>query len=86
MSQASKGKLNYRCPSCFQRDIDMDMFYDEEKHEYYCLRCGFRGTEKEVLKLNEQAKYRYKAMKKRVKSFGEDNEPLVMDDHKAGEK
>ncbi|MCF0107958.1 MAG: hypothetical protein HUJ59_03015 [Bacilli bacterium] len=86
MSQASKGKLNYRCPSCFQRDIDMDMFYDEEKHEYYCLRCGFRGTEEEVLKLNEQAKYRYKAMKKRVKSFGEDNEPLVMEDHKAGEQ
>ena len=86
MSQASKGKLNYRCPSCFQRDIDMDMFYDEEKHEYYCLRCGFRGTEEEVLKLNEQAKYRYKAMKKRVVSFGEDNEPLEMEDHKAGEQ
>ena len=86
MSQATKGKLNYRCPSCFQRDIDMDMFYDEEKHEYYCLRCGFRGTEEEVLKLNEQAKYRYKAMKKRVVSFNEDNEPLTFKDHKAGEQ
>ena len=28
MAQAGKGKLNYRCPSCFMRDIDMDMFYD----------------------------------------------------------
>ena len=27
MAQAGKGKLNYRCPSCFMRDIDMDMFY-----------------------------------------------------------
>ena len=86
MPQSSKGKLNYRCPSCFMRDIDMDMFYDETKKEYYCLRCGFHGSEAEVLKLNEQAKYRYKAMKKRVVSFGEDNEPLVLKDHKAGEQ
>ena len=45
MSQASKGKLNYRCPSCFMRDIDMDMFFDDDKKEYYCLRCGFTGSE-----------------------------------------
>lgn len=86
MSQARKGKLNYRCPACFQRDIDMDMFYDEEKHEYYCLRCGFKGSEEDVLKLNEKAKYRYKCINKRVVSFGKDNEPLVMKDHKCGEQ
>ena len=34
MAQAKKGRLNYRCPCCFQRDIDMDMFYDEEKQEF----------------------------------------------------
>ena len=28
MAQAGKGKLNYRCPSCFMRDIDIDMFFD----------------------------------------------------------
>lgn len=27
MSQGRKGKLNYRCPSCFMRDLDIDMFY-----------------------------------------------------------
>ena len=43
MAQAGKGKLNYRCPSCFMRDIDMDMFYDKDKKEYYCLRCQYRG-------------------------------------------
>ena len=31
MSQGRKGKLNYRCPSCFMRDLDIDMFYDKEK-------------------------------------------------------
>lgn len=46
MAQAGKGKLNYRCPSCFMRDIDMDMFYDKDKKEYYCLRCQYRGPKK----------------------------------------
>lgn len=31
MAQAGKGRLNYRCPSCFMRDIDIDMFYDKER-------------------------------------------------------
>ena len=35
MAQSGKGKLNYRCPICFMRDLDIDMFYDKEKEEYY---------------------------------------------------
>ena len=66
MSQSKKGRLNYRCPACFMREIDMDMFYDEEKDEYYCLRCGYHGDEDDVLRLNEQARYRYKMINKRV--------------------
>lgn len=45
MAQAGKGKLNYRCPSCFMRDLDIDMFFDKDKGEYYCLRCQYTGTE-----------------------------------------
>ena len=86
MAQASKGKLNFRCPSCFMRDIDIDMFFDEEKKEYYCLRCAFRGTENDVLRLNEQARYRYKAMKLRVVDFGADNSPITFAPHKRGEQ
>lgn len=86
MAQSTKGKLNFRCPSCFMRDIDIDMFFDEDKKEYYCLRCGFNGTESDVLRLNEQAKYRYKSMKMRVVDFGEDNRPLQMQPHKRGEQ
>ena len=33
MAQAKKGKLNFRCPVCFERDLDIDMFYDEETKE-----------------------------------------------------
>ncbi|MBQ4357691.1 MAG: hypothetical protein K6B64_01460 [Acholeplasmatales bacterium] len=86
MSQSTKGKLNYRCPSCFMRDIDMDMFFDDAKSEYYCLRCGFTGSEADVLRLNEQARYRYKLMRMRVVDFGEDNEPIKVMPHKRGEQ
>ena len=86
MAQASKGRLNYRCPRCFMRDIDMDMFYDEDKHEYYCLRCCFRGTEEEVLRLNEQYKEKYGRLRERVMDFGADNEPPKFVKHKAGEQ
>ena len=86
MAQASKGKLNYRCPSCFMRDIDIDMFFDEDRKEYYCLRCGFSGPEEEVLRLNQVARYRYRAMKLRVADFGADNEPVRFVPHKGGEQ
>ncbi len=66
------------------RDIDIDMFFDEEKKEYYCLRCGFTGTEDDVLRLNEAARYRYRAMKLRVVDFGEDNQPIKFEKHKGG--
>lgn len=86
MAQSSKGKLNFRCPSCFMRDIDIDMFYDEDKGEYYCLRCYFHGDEKKVQQLNEQARYRYGRLKMRVKDFGEDNRPPMFAPHKRGEQ
>lgn len=69
MAQSGKGPLNYRCPSCFMRDLDMDMFYDKEKKEYYCLRCAFTGTEEEVQKLNKMARFRYKHILDRIKDF-----------------
>lgn len=86
MAQASKGKLNYRCPRCFMRDIDIDMFFDSEKKEYYCLRCNYRGSEQDVEKLNEQVKERYGRLKMRVVDFGPDNQPAVFQPHKRGEQ
>ncbi len=65
MAQAGKGKLNYRCPSCFLRELDIDMFFDPDKGEYYCIRCEYTGTEEEVRKANELPRIRYKDMHKR---------------------
>ena len=84
MAQATKGKLNYRCPSCFMRDIDIDMFFDEGKQEYYCLRCNFSGSEERVLQLNDMARFRYRAINLRVVDFGEDNAPVKFAAHKGG--
>ena len=69
MAQAGKGKLNYRCPSCFMRYLDIDMFFDAEKGEYYCIRCQYHGTEEDVLRKNEMARFRYGAMMKRFTEF-----------------
>jgi hypothetical protein len=66
------------------RDIDIDMFFDETKQEYYCLRCSFSGAEADVLRLNDAARYRYRAMKLRVVDFGKDNEPITFQPHKGG--
>ena len=69
MAQSGKGKLNYRCPACFKRDLDIDMFYDKEKKQYYCIRCKFFGTEEEVLAENETVRSKYKDYLKRYTSF-----------------
>lgn len=69
MAQGRKGKLNYRCPRCMMREIDMDMLYDAEKEEYYCLRCSFTGNEAEVKRLNQQFREKYLDRMKRITDF-----------------
>ena len=69
MAQSGKGRLNYRCPSCFMRDLDIDMFYDSDRKEYYCLRCQFTGTEQKILEWNELVRLRYGAMSQRITKF-----------------
>lgn len=85
MAQSGKGRLNYRCPNCFKRDIDIDMFFDEAKKKYYCLRCCYEGDEADVLKQNDSIKAKYGRLMQRVVSFGEDNQPIVYKEHKKGE-
>ena len=57
MAQLTKGKLNFRCPSCFMRDL------------YSCIRCQYRGDEKDVLEKNEMVRFRYGAMHERITKF-----------------
>jgi hypothetical protein len=61
--------MNYRCPSCFMRDLDIDMFYDQREKEYYCLRCCYTGSEADVIKKNDMARFRYRNLLDRIEKF-----------------
>lgn len=63
----------------------MDLFYDADKEEYYCLRCAFVGTEEEILEMNQVTKKKYKLRMKRVTSFGEDDGSIETKDYQKGE-
>ena len=65
MSQGRKGKVNYRCPVCFDREWDIDLLYDVDKHEYYCLRCNYVGTEADILARYSHTKTKYRDRLKR---------------------
>jgi predicted RNA-binding Zn-ribbon protein involved in translation (DUF1610 family) len=69
MAQGRKGKLNYRCPRCLMREIDMDMLFAAAAGEYYCLRCSFVGPESEVLRLNAQFRAKYLDRARRITEF-----------------
>ena len=69
MAQGRKGKLNYRCPRCLMREIDMDMLFDRDAGEYYCLRCSFVGNEAEVQRLNAQFREKYSDRATRITDF-----------------
>ena len=47
------------------RDIDMYMFYDSDRDEYYCIRCQFRGNEEAVLAKNEEIRLKYRDIYRR---------------------
>jgi hypothetical protein len=51
------------------RDLDIDMFYDKDKDEYYCIRCQYTGNEKDVLAKNEIVRLRYRKMLERITDF-----------------
>jgi hypothetical protein len=48
----------------------MDMLFDREKEEYYCIRCSFKGTEDEVKVRNAETRRRYVDRKSRITDFG----------------
>ena len=50
-------------------NLDIDMFYDKDKGEYFCIRCQYRGNEADVLEKNQMARFRYGAMMRRFTDF-----------------
>ncbi len=48
----------------------MDMLFDSEKNEYYCIRCSFTGSETQVQILNAETRRRYADRRTRITDFG----------------
>jgi hypothetical protein len=67
------------------RDLDIDMFYDAEKKEYYCIRCCFHGDEAKVKEWNEMIKLKYGHILDRISVLTPSNEPLEWHPYKKGE-
>lgn len=65
MSQGRKGRVNYRCPVCFDREWDIDLLFDSSKEEYYCLRCNYVGGEGDILERYQHTKTKYRDRLKR---------------------
>jgi hypothetical protein len=74
----------------------MDMLFDSEKNEYYCIRCSFKGTEDEVKVRNAETRRRYVDRKARITDFGPRTEtpaagspqrvPITIETHKTPAK
>ena len=47
----------------------MELLYDRDKDEYYCLRCSFVGGEKKVQRLNAQFREKYLDRMKHITEF-----------------
>ena len=56
----------------------MDMLFDKEKNEYYCIRCSFTGSEEEVQVRNAETKRRYADRRIRITDFGPRETPAVV--------
>ena len=59
-----------------------ETFYIPHRNDFENGVLGYYGNEEDVLRLNEQARFKYKMINKRVTSFGEDNEPLIKEVYK----
>jgi hypothetical protein len=48
MADSRRNVERYHCPSCFARGLDQVLRYDEGDDEYYCIKCCYVGTGRQV--------------------------------------
>jgi hypothetical protein len=66
MSLFKKYVMNYRCPVCLLNGSDPGLKYDWQKKEYFCLRCCFTGTPKEIKSLYAVMRKKYRLLNERL--------------------
>jgi Zn ribbon nucleic-acid-binding protein len=54
-----------RCPVCFSRENDVVMVREGED-DFYCVKCGFRGSEDVVRDMYTDLQKKYRLMTRRI--------------------
>ena len=47
MSEHSQATINYRCPICFSREVDV-VLHRTANDQYYCTKCSFAGSKTDI--------------------------------------
>ncbi len=56
-------KVLMRCPVCFSRENDVVLMWDGE---FYCIKCGFVGSEAVVRDMYDDLRKKYRLIHTRV--------------------
>lgn len=69
MDQITKKHIEYRCPLCFSKEVDMPLLFDRKLGEYYCIRCCYVGNEDDICSFYERIKLKYKLLRSGAQGF-----------------
>lgn len=64
MSSDETYTVRLRCPVCFARENDVNLFW--EGNEFYCVKCSYHGTATEVRAQYTELKKKYRWILKRL--------------------
>lgn len=62
MSDSKKTVPAIRCPWCFSRDVDVQLFYSKTDNLFYCWRCCYTADSYETVcaDLSQLRSHRYR--------------------------
>lgn len=66
MPDREKKIVSLRCPVCYVREIDVLLLHDGV--EYYCVKCSYRGSPKDVRQHHAHARVKYRNISTRLTS------------------
>lgn len=65
MSEHSQAKINYRCPICFSREVDV-VLHRTADDRYYCTKCSFTGSKADIQEMYQELRKKYRLAQVRL--------------------
>ena len=59
MSEHSQATINYRCPICFSREVDV-VLHRMANDQYYCTKCSFAGSKTDIREMYRELRKKYR--------------------------